>query len=104
MIAPEVHVFGGQIHTLHTLHKGRGFWRIENSYSLPLPLPSKNPGGLGYPCHSLGVSKDKVENSIANELLSKQRKLEIYHDSRVTCILCKKRKMSSGRFCDFPTS
>jgi len=38
MIAPEVHVFGGQIHTLHTLHtlhKGRGFWRVENSYPYP---------------------------------------------------------------------
>jgi len=35
-----------QIHTLHTLHKGRGFLGLENSYllPLPLPLPSKNPG------------------------------------------------------------
>jgi len=49
-------VIFGQIHTLHTLHtlhKSRGFWRVENSYLLPLPLLSKNPGGLDYPCHSL---------------------------------------------------
>ena len=53
-------VIFGQIHTLHTLHtlhKGRGFWRVENSYPLPLPLllPSKNPGSLDYPCHSLDM-------------------------------------------------
>jgi len=66
MIASEVHVFGGQIHTLHTLHtlyKSRGFWRVENSYPLPLPLPSKNPGCLGYPCHSLQLLYMIVEST-----------------------------------------
>jgi len=50
----------GQIHTLHTLYKGRGFWRVENSYPLPLPLPLpfKNPENLGYPCHSLDIYQE----------------------------------------------
>ena len=38
----------GQVYTLHTLHKSRGFWRVENSYTLLLPLLSKNPRGLDY--------------------------------------------------------
>ena len=30
----------GQVYTLHTLHKGRGFSRVENSY----PYPPKTLG------------------------------------------------------------
>ena len=30
----------GKVHTLHTLHKGRGFSRVENSY----PYPPKTLG------------------------------------------------------------
>jgi len=82
MIAPDVHVFGGQIHTLHTLHKSRGFWRVENPYLLPLPLTPtptptlQKPRGFGLPL-SLTTADLHRPLQTSTDLHSEDQRMEV---------------------------